>query len=401
MKIGQITTNVFVSAPQKQKRQQQDLISFGIQGKNNQKEVLSLKAAQAVISNSIASISFKGKEIIDRKVYIGTSGIIIEPYHITTNPDETIHKTSKVICKDAYYNACLDIYYADEGEFITEDMKRKYHYIVTKNEPFLSLEHLKSNYRNGYEKFANRAVKEIEYFEKLERNAKKGIEESKNLADEYRKNFEIAKEEKDRIDNAKKYHVWEEGKFDKQSQEADYYYDLNRKRLEENEFKKVVHESQIQRAHDRLPKAAAKYKLLKELDDKASAKDAYNEMGKEIEEINNRLKFINASLDGYYRDKELLNIFIKRLKKAELDGCQKDYNYDIKKTLKEDEKKLKRTEESIVIEEAEKLKHEQQIQNLKNNQAVLAQDFGRIDVQLDEIMSRIEVFYKENYPGCI
>lgn len=140
---------------------------------------------------------------------------------------------------------------------------------------------------------------------------------------------------------------------------------------------------------------------MKELDDKASAKDAYNEMGKEIEEINNRLKFINASLDGYYRDKELLNIFIKRLKKTELDGCQKDYNYDIKKTLKEDEKKLKGTEESIARGEAEKLKHEQQVQNLKNNQAVLAQDFGRIDVQLDEIMSRIEAFYKENYPGCI
>lgn len=396
MKILQVAPNVLVKNLGKQKRQQ-DLISFGIQEIKNQKEVLSPKASQAVISNSIASISLKGTEIIDRKVYVGTSGIFIDASHISTNPAESIHRTGKFIGKDAYYNACLDIYYADEGEFITEDMKKKYHYIVTKNEPFLNLEYLKSNYRYGYEKFANKAIQEIEYFEKLERNAKKGIEESKYLADEYRKNFEIAKEEKERIDSAKKYHVWEEGKYEEQSKEADYYYDLNRKRLEENDYKKIVYEAQIQRAHERLPKAAAKYKLLKELDDKASAKDAYNDMGREIGEINKHLKFVNDSLDSDYRDKEILNIFIKRLKKAIQEGRQKDYNYDIEHSLKKDEEQLKSTEKSIASSEAHKLELEQHIQKLENNRTEIARDFGKLDAQLDEIMSRIEAFYKENY----
>lgn len=123
MKILQVAPNVLVKNLGKQKRQQ-DLISFGIQEIKNQKEVLSPKASQAVISNSIASISFKGTEIIDRKVYVGTSGIFIDASHISTNPAESIHRTGKFIGKDAYYNACLDIYYADEGEFITEDMKK-------------------------------------------------------------------------------------------------------------------------------------------------------------------------------------------------------------------------------------------------------------------------------------
>ena len=120
-------------------------------------------------------------------------------------------------------------------------------------------------------------------------------------------------------------------------------------------------------------------------------------MGREIGEINKHLKFVNDSLDSDYRDKEILNIFIKRLKKAIQEGRQKDYNYDIEHSLKKDEEQLKSTEKSIASSEAHKLELEQHIQKLENNRTEIARDFGKLDAQLDEIMSRIEAFYKENY----
>ena len=41
------------------------------------------------------------------------------------------------------------------------------------------------------------------------------------------------------------------------------------------------------------------------------------------------------------------------------------------------------------------------MQKLKNNQAEIEKEFARINPQLDEIMARIETFYKENYPDYL
>ena len=413
MKVHQIISNVFAkNKKDKQKTQQQNLVSFGVQ-EFNQKEVMSKKASQALLSNSIASISFKGREVIDRRINVGTSGIYISSSWISSNPDESLHRTYKSIWKDSYNDAHLDIYYADEGEFITDEMKGKYHYIVTKNEPFLNLEHLKGNYRNGYQNFANEAVREVEYFEKLEKNAKKSLGVSKYFVDENRRNFEIAKEEKERIEKAKKYHVWEEGKFDKQSEEADYYYDLNRRRLEESESKKAAYEAQIQRAKERLPKAAAKYKLLKELDDKSGEKEIYlrknRDNNQEILRTNYQLKVTKSRIESYNAEKYIINaqithakINIKNLEETE--QHKYDNLYEINKfrdSIEENKKKLKEKDNTIAYLQTEKIKLETYMQKLKKNQAEINKDFERINPQLDAIMAKIEAFYKENYPDYL
>ena len=93
MKVHQIISNVFAkNKKDKQKTQQQNLVSFGVQ-EFNQKEVMSKKASQALLSNSIASISFKGREVIDRRINVGTSGIYISSSWISSNPDESFHRT--------------------------------------------------------------------------------------------------------------------------------------------------------------------------------------------------------------------------------------------------------------------------------------------------------------------
>lgn len=82
MKIHQIISNVFTkNNKNKQKNNQIDTVSFGQKNVENQTSVISKKASIALLSNSIASISFKGREVIDRKIYVGTSGLSSHSMH--------------------------------------------------------------------------------------------------------------------------------------------------------------------------------------------------------------------------------------------------------------------------------------------------------------------------------
>lgn len=81
-----------------------------------------------------------------------------------------------------------------------------------------------------------------------------------------------------------------------------------------------------------------------------------------------------------------------------------DNLYEINKfrdSIEENKKKLKEKDNTIAYLQTEKIKLETYMQKLKNNQAEIEKEFARINPQLDEIMARIETFYKENYPDYL
>lgn len=415
MKVHQIISSAFQVRKQKSNEQNTlNLASFGVSAPVTKSELTSEKSALAIKNNSIASMSFKGREVRN-EIRVGTSGLYSSYVNVSSHPDESVERTPKGVWTrpaNTYSGdriATIEVYYADEGEYITDEMREKYHYIVRKEEPFLNLQHIKGNYKNGYKNFANEAVREVVYLENLQKHAKESLKLNSYYLSENQKKYDFALEEKNRVQTAKETHLWEPHKYDKELEKAEYFLDQNRQKLEDSKLKNNLYKQQIAHAQEKLPSAGQKYLLLKELDDTAGSREPLGKKRWEvkydkdmleidIEHIDKDIEDIKASKEVNKIRMHLAEENIKKLQTEFEANKVKEAVESYKADIRENQRALEEKNQNIsdLVKQREK-----KLAEFKDKSAYLdslCKEYDRLDAKLEKLMSDIEKFYKEKYP---
>ena len=159
MKISKISPQTVKRTRTNSQQKEQDLTSFG--ANENQTTVETKNASDAIKSNFLSGISFKGqtKNIIHKQ--IGTAGVVAIGREPSYGDDERYATLEQKIGESqwSYANSSIEktnnpyttnrVYFADPEEYVSDQTKRDHDFIVYDNQPkYPRLSAVKENYMN-------------------------------------------------------------------------------------------------------------------------------------------------------------------------------------------------------------------------------------------------------------
>ncbi len=325
MKISKISPQTVKRTRTNSQQKEQDLTSFG--ANENQTTVETKNASDAIKSNFLSGISFKGqtKNIIHKQ--IGTAGVVAIGREPSYGDDERYATLEQKIGESqwSYANSSIEktnnpyttnrVYFADPEEYVSDQTKRDHDFIVYDNQPkYPRLSAVKENYMNenrNANNFGQDFKTLAEYYYRLEladkRELQKLIEEKNRFQHEY----DISAGYKHELDEKANEYPWEAQDLKRDREKADYFYSINAQKYEDLNQKIGYYNDRINHSKMQQKKAIQAFKLFDEVGlmfmDRDNARN----------QINYKKWGMENSQAAITRNNKLLNDFRKQ--KADLE----------------------------------------------------------------------------------
>ncbi len=321
MKISKISPLNVKRTRTNTQQKEQDLTSFG--ANDNKTFVETAKASDAIKSNFLSGISFKGQtqNIIRRQ--IGTAGVVAvgrEPtssysdsnympieQKIGENPlshaNSSIEKTHNDYTTDR-------VYYADPEEYVSEQTKRDHDYIVYDNRPkYPTPDEIRENYFNvnrNANNYGQNFKTLAEYYYRLEQADKKELQKLLEERNNFQHEYDVSAGYKQDYDEKTQEYPWEVEDIKNGKEKADYFFSINAQKYDKLNEKIGYYQDRINHSKMQQKKAIQAFKIFDEVGlmfmdrDNARNKIEYQKRG------------IQNSSDSIARNNRLLNDFKKQ-----------------------------------------------------------------------------------------
>ena len=323
MKISKISPQTVKRTRANSQHKEQDLTSFGA---NENKTVVETKnASDAIKSNFLSGISFKGQtqDIVHKR--IGTAGCIAigrEPNYndsfcsIEQKIGETplSHANSSI---EKTHNAYTTnrVYFADPEEYVSEQTKHDHDYIVYDNQPkYPRLEEVRENYFNinrNAKNYGQNFKTLAEYYYRLELADKKELQKLIDEKNSFQHEYDISAGYKHDLDEKANEYPWQSEDLRRDKEKADYFYSINSEKYENLNRKIGYYTDRINHSKMQQRKAIQAFKIF----------DEVGLMFFERDNARNQIEYkkwcMRNSQEAITKNNKLLNDF--RRQKAELE----------------------------------------------------------------------------------
>ncbi len=279
MKISKISPQTVKRTRAGFPQREQDLTSFGTNEENKQPQAPESKnASDAIKSNFLSGISFKGQtQNIIRKT-LGTAGVVAigrEPgYSDTRSVEEQIGSTPMSYANSSIEKTNNDyttnrVYFADPEEVVNTQTKRDHDYIVYDNRPkYPRLENVRENYFNE-ERNANNYGQDFktiaEYYYRRELADKRELQKLLDEKAGFQHEYDISAQYKNELDNKVNEYPWEPQDLKRDKEKADYFYSKNSERYEQLNQKIGYYSDRINDSKTQQKKAIEAFKIFDEV----------------------------------------------------------------------------------------------------------------------------------------
>ncbi len=293
----------------------------------------------------------------------------------------------------AYYAKDATVYIASPFEIVSEENLNNHNYLQ-RNDLFLN--QIKKDYRNGYFNFASNATEEINFLTVLRDDAKKRYDRNKELITRY-------DERKDTENFA--------------NDEAREKYN---ERKTKNEVLAKQEKQQIDSLNKQIETAKERYELLLPLDKIGGDKnylmrmESYvkNDISNEKYSIKRHKENIAGIVEEFKETRRLYDKKIDRINRT----ANHEPNPDTKKL--QERVKIRRDERIKILNEEFKAKKaelarqiqmekgaikecERKIDGYNDRLQSMYKEFAELDRQLDAAYSKVDAFYRKNYPDWL
>ena len=362
MKIQAITNN-YLKKTRKNTQTPESSTRFRGNETVVQKPIHNKKAAEAIKSNFLANVSFKGHKeefseipryssgyCLNVRNYIsGTSGAVhtrltdknkdlttydIQVEYVHNNDPQDNANQSLIKNSSSYYpNSSIEntsryrnghktnrVYFADPEEFVFDKTKEYHDYIVYDNRPvYPKLDDVKRNYF-GYDYIPDNYLptdnainygqyfKTIaDYYQRLQVADKKELRKLNNEKEPIKNEYQISLNKKIEIENSDKY-------TDLQKEEANYFYHLNQSKYNNLKNKIDYYKDRINSSITQEQKALQAFRIFDEVGlmfmDRDDKRKQLTEAHRTIDYDTNKINEYNQQLDVLYtKQKNLIKHF--------------------------------------------------------------------------------------------
>ncbi len=363
------------------------------QAGEQQSEILSKDTSDAVKSNFLANISFKGYTTKARK-WSSTGGTEFYNSDLIIKRNQHVETVSPVSTRAWSGQIEANLYIADPLEEVTDDIKRAHNYIIYEDEVYAGINYVRNLYRSGYHDFKSGARDEIEYFTKLKNSAVGRLLDAKKNVKEYERKYKHAVSEKE---------FQEE--FDEPEENknvARYFVDENKEKRDYYKSKAEEYQRQIDYADKHLSISNEKYALFEKMDNqcakKAKVERANEDSVAALKWLKYNIKKSEQNILSYDEDIELLGKLIEN------DKNRLDSRWRTDTTPSMAAESVQNNIDSN-IQRLEQMKNERNELQAKYDKYVNArieneniikdcmEQYPVLDAKLDSIMHEIEEFY--------
>ena len=358
MKIQAVSNQYSIKKTRQNVATKQDLTGFTQNENTQEKPIESSKAAEAIKSNFLSKVSFKGhKEEFSsipspysnygRNYIYGTSGAVhtrltdpkkdLTTYNIRVTGgnfyDEQENANQCLIRNSSSYypNSSIEntakyrtgyetkrVYFADPEEVVPDQTKKDFDYIVYDNRPvYPRLEDVKKNYF-GYDyipsyywdcddsaiNYGQHFKTIAEYYYRLEAADKRELEKLKKEKAEFENEFRISAQYKHELENKKNEFPWQNPTVELDKEKADYFYYLNENKYNDLSQKIGYYTDRINFSKMQEQKAIQAFRIFDEVGlmfmDRDQKRKAVTEANHTIKYDTERIEEYDAKLQVYY-----------------------------------------------------------------------------------------------------
>lgn len=233
---------------QNQTSRSQDLTSFG--NSNATDSVASKQAADAIKSNFLNNVSFKGQTLTFRESSAGTSGQVNlavgndnsryyyrrEEGEIPSIQRNALYRETSSIEKTKNSYRTNRVYFADPEEVVNAQTKRDHDYIVYDNYvDFPGLAEVRENYFNkevDAKNFGQTFKNIAEFHYRREIADKRELNKLKKEKESIQRDYDLSLDYKSTIDDKMNKFPWQVDSLKKDKEKADYFYAINKEKLD-------------------------------------------------------------------------------------------------------------------------------------------------------------------------
>lgn len=424
----------------------QDLTSFG--NSNATDSVASKQAADAIKSNFLSNVSFKGQTLTYRESSAGTSGQV----NLAVGNDDSRYYYSREegeipsIQRNALYRETSSIektnnnyttnrvYFADPEEVVNDQTKRDHDYIVYDNYvDFPGLAEVRENYFNkevDAKNFGQTFKNIAEFHYRREIADKRELNKLKKEKESIQRDYDLSLDYKSTIDDKMNKFPWQVDSLKKDKEKADYFYAINKDKLDNINQKIGYYTDRINYSKHRQELAVQAFKIFDEVGLMFMERDNIRH---EVEHLKGNIRYSNNIIN--YQTKELnelnenkssteeemkaLSTLIKVNNKKlsainkELESCSDYKKYSLNNNKKEIEKensgltyKITRLNEELdkineQIKECEKYKNEAETRIAEAEKSIpkLQARFEQKVKEIQDYYTKMLDFYKQNIEG--
>ncbi len=398
MKILAVSNQNLIKKTRQNNQIKKDLTSFRGNDTDVQNPIDDKKSAEAIKSSFLSNVSFKGHKEEFSKIprysngycsnepnYIsGTSGAVhmrlSDPKKdLTTqntkiesngwgyyrNRDEQDNANQSLIKNSSSYypNSSIEntakyrtgytterVYFADPEEFVPEQTKKDFDYIVYDNRPvYPKLEDVRSNYfdfdyipsyywdyKDSARDYGQYFKTIAEYYYRLEAADKRELEKLKKEKAEFENEYQTSAQYKHELENKKNEFPWQNPSIDKDKEKADYFYYLNEQKYNDLSQKIGYYTDRINFSKKEEQKAIQAFRIFDEVGlmfmDRDNKRRAVTDAFRTIEYDTNKIKEYDKQLEMYYPQREEIQEQLKVAKEwkafndKKANAPEKDYN---------------------------------------------------------------------------
>ena len=367
MKIQAVSNQNSIKKTRQNARTQQDLTGFNPNKNTQENPIESKKSAEAIKSNFLSKVSFKGHKeefskipryssgycLTDANYIYGTSGAVhtrltdpkkdLTTYNIRVewcgyyNRDEQDNANQCLIRNSSSYypNSSIEntaryrtgyktdrVYFADPEEIVPAQTKKDFDYIVYDNRPvYPRLDDVKKNYfdydyipsyywdsENSAKNYGQHFKTIAEYYYRLEAADRRELEKLKKEKAEFEKEYQTSAQYKRELDAKKNEFPWQNPSVDQDKEKADYFYYLNEKRYNDLSQKIGYYTDRINFSKMQEQKAIQAFRIFDEVGlmfmDRDQKRKAVTEANHTIKYDTERIEEYDAKLQVFYPQKQ-------------------------------------------------------------------------------------------------
>ncbi len=368
MKIQAVSNQYSIKRTRQNVETKQDLTGFTQNENTQENPIESSKAAEAIKSNFLSKVSFKGHKeefskipryssgyclnggnyiygtsgavhtrLTDPKKDLTTHNISVQRWNWDYYQDEQDNANQSLIRNSSsfYPNSSIEntsryrtgykterVYFADPEEVVPDQTKKDFDYIVYDNRPvYPRLEDVKKNYfdydyipsyywdnRDSSKNYGQYFKTIAEYYYRLEAADRRELEKLKKEKAEFENEYQTSAQYKHELEDKKNEFPWQNSSIDQDKEKADYFYYLNEKRYNDLSQKIGYYTDRINFSKMQEQKAIQAFRIFDEVGlmfmDRDNKRKQVVDAKATIDYDTQKIKEYDAQLQTYYPQKE-------------------------------------------------------------------------------------------------
>lgn len=423
-----------------------NLTSFGKSSVTD--SVTSQKAANAIKSNFLSNVSFKGQALTFRESSAGTSGQVNlavgnddsryyykrEEGEIPSIQRNALYRETSSIEKTNNNYTTNRVYFADPEEFVNDQTKRDHDYIVYDNYvDFPSLAEVSENYFNtevDAKNFGQTFKNIAEFHYRREIADKRELNKLQKEKESIQRDYDLSLNYKNTIDDKMNKFPWQVDTINKDKEKADYFYAINKEKLNDINQKIGYYTGRITYSQHRQEFAIQAFGIFDEVGlmfmDRDNIRHGIEHIKGDIQYSNDVINYQTKKLNELNENKNsteeemkalstLIRVNNKKIstinKELESNNNYNRYSLKSNKEMLEEENKKLTYKITNLNEQLEKLnkgidecqkyikESETRIANAQENIPKLQERFEQKAKEIQSYYNKMQDFYKQNIEG--